>query len=233
MQVWIEGEKLHEGAEAIVTEGFWLGKPAIKKFRRVRKWRHPELDYRLIKSRLTAEARTLLKLQLLGFPCPSIYHLNLNNGTLYMERIEGNPLVKIFHKMIKENLNSDINLELSEQIFLELGIVLRKLHLCGITHGDLTTTNIILNPYDKIVLIDYGLSESTFEVEPYGLDFHVLHECLQATHPMFPNAMGKIVESYLDFDGSNFEEFVGGTIPTSKEVINRFEQIKGRVRYHD
>ena len=61
--MWIEEKKLHEGAEAIVTSGYWLGKPAIKKFRRPRKWRHPELDSRLTKSRLTSEVRTLLKLQ--------------------------------------------------------------------------------------------------------------------------------------------------------------------------
>ena len=59
--MWIEEKKLHEGAEAIVTSGYWLGKPAIKKFRRPRKWRHPELDSRLTKSRLTSEVRTLLK----------------------------------------------------------------------------------------------------------------------------------------------------------------------------
>ncbi len=225
MQVWIEQEKLHEGAEAIVTSGFWFGRPAIKKFRRARTWRHPELDFRLTKSRLTSEARTLLKLQQLDFPSPSIYHLNLNNGTLYMERIEGIPLVK--------NLNSDISLEQSKNIFMELGNVLRQLHLCGITHGDLTTTNIILNPDDEIVLIDYGLSQSTFEVESYGLDFHVLYECLQATHPNFPNAMQQILESYLNYTDINPKEFAGGKIPTSNDVISRFEQIKGRVRYHD
>ena len=225
MQVWVEEEKLHEGAEAIVTSGYWMGKSAVKKHRRPRTWRHPELDLRLTKSRLTSEARTLLKLQQLNFSCPSIYHLNLNEGILYMERVEGNPLVK--------NLNSEMTLENSKKIFSDLGKLLRKLHLCGITHGDLTTTNIILNSLGKITLIDYGLSQSTFEVEPYGLDFHVLHECLQATHPMFPNAMEQIIESYLNLDESDINEFAGGTIPTSKEVINRFEQIKGRVRYHD
>ena len=225
MQVWIEQEKLHEGAEAIVTSGYWMGKPAVKKHRRPRTWRHPELDSRLTKSRLTSEARTLLKLQHLNFSGPSIYHLNLNDGILYMERVGGEPLVK--------SLNSEMSLETSSKIFNELGKLLRNLHLCGITHGDLTTTNIILDSLGEITLIDYGLSQSTFEVEPYGLDFHVLHECLQATHPMFPNAMEQIIESYLNLEESDLEEFAGGTIPTSKEVITRFEQIKGRVRYHD
>ena len=142
-----------------------------------------------------------------------------------MERVDGKPLVK--------SLNSEMSLEISRKIFNELGKLLRNLHLCGITHGDLTTTNIILNSLGEITLIDYGLSQSTFEVEPYGLDFHVLHECLQATHPMFPNAMEQIIESYLNLEESDLDEFAGGTIPTSKEVITRFEQIKGRVRYHD
>ena len=81
--MWIEEKKLHEGAEAIVTSGYWLGKPAIKKFRRPRKWRHPELDSRLTKSRLTSEVRTLLKLQQLDFPTPSIFNLDLKNGIMF------------------------------------------------------------------------------------------------------------------------------------------------------
>jgi Kae1-associated kinase Bud32 len=226
LQVWIEEEKLHEGAEAIVTSGFWFGRPAVKKFRRARTWRHPELDSRLTKSRLTGEVRALLKLQQLDFPCPSIYHLNLSNSTMFMERIEGIPLVM--------NLNSNDSLENTEKLFTQLGNMLRKLHLCGITHGDLTTTNIILNSIGNIFLIDYGLSQSTFEVESYGLDLHVLYECLQATHPNYPDAMQQLVDSYLRYDDFNsMEKFEGGTIPTASEVISRFDQIKGRVRYHD
>lgn len=226
LQVWIEQEKLHEGAEAIVTSGFWFGRPAVKKFRRARTWRHPELDARLTKSRLIGEARALLKLQQLDFPCPSIYHLNLNTGTLYMERIEGIPLVM--------NLHNNQTLEKTKYLFSKLGMMLRKLHLCGVTHGDLTTTNIILNPNENIFLIDYGLSQSTFEVESYGLDLHVLYECLQATHPNYPDAMQQIVDSYLRYrDLNSIEKFEGGTVPSASEIISRFEQIKGRVRYHD
>ena len=223
--MWIEEKKLNEGAEAIVTSGYWLGKPAIKKFRRPRKWRHPELDSRLTKSRLTSEVRTLLKLQQLDFPTPSIFNLDLKNGIMFMEKVEGETLV------IK--LKNELSLIDSKEIFSKLGALLRRLHLCGTTHGDLTTTNIILNE-DRLVLIDYGLSQSTFEVESYGLDFHVLYECLQATHPNFPEAMNQIVESYLDYDDSKSQiQFEGGTIPKSEEIISRFEQIKSRVRYHD
>ncbi|RAH14741.1 MAG: Kae1-associated kinase Bud32 [Methanobacteriota archaeon] len=224
LQVWIEGNKLHEGAEAIVFEGFWLGKPAIKKFRRVRKWRHPELDQRLTKSRLSAEVRTLLKLQNLGFPCPPVYHINLKDGTMFMGKIEGITMVKL--------LQSNISTHDSDKLFSKLGKILRRLHLCGITHGDLTTTNIIISD-SKIILIDFGLSQSTYEVEAFGLDFHVLHECLQATHPSFPDAMKKIIQSYLSSDEKQFKEFEGGVVPLSKDVVARFEQIKGRVRYHD
>ncbi len=224
MQVWIEDEKLHEGAEAIVTSGQWLGKPAIKKFRRPRAWRHPELDSRLIKSRLGSEVRTLLKLQQLGFYCPSIYHLDLKNGIIHMEKIPGNTLV--------EELRSNLPIKNSEKIFSDLGKILRELHLCATTHGDLTTTNMILNE-NKLALIDYGLSQSTFEVESYGLDFHVLYECLQATHPNYPDAMNQVIDSYLQCKSSQSDlKFEGGIIPQAKEVVSRFNQIKGRVRYH-
>ena len=122
--MWIEEKKLHEGAEAIVTSGYWLGKPAIKKFRRPRKWRHPELDSRLTKSRLTSEVRTLLKLQQLDFPTPSIFNLDLKNGIMFMEKVEGDTLV------IK--LKNELSLIDSKEIFSKLGALLRRLHLCGL-----------------------------------------------------------------------------------------------------
>ena len=60
--MWESGELLHEGAEATVTEGFWLGRKAVLKSRRPRAYRHPDLDRRLTKQRLSVEARVLSKL---------------------------------------------------------------------------------------------------------------------------------------------------------------------------
>ena len=35
----------------------------------------------------------------------------------------------------------------------------------------------------KAVLIDLGLSSREYELEGFGIDLHVLHEILRASHP--------------------------------------------------
>ena len=65
--MWEPIEMLHEGAEATVTAGRWMGKPAVLKMRRSRGYRHPDLDRRLTRSRLSVEVRVLGRLQQSGF----------------------------------------------------------------------------------------------------------------------------------------------------------------------
>ncbi|VDK31244.1 unnamed protein product [Anisakis simplex] len=42
-----------------------------------------------------------------------------------------------------------------------LGVIIAKVHLNGLMHGDLTSSNVLLRDSDpkRIVLIDFGLSE--------------------------------------------------------------------------
>lgn len=39
-----------------------------------------------------------------------------------------------------------------------MGILICKIHELGIIHGDLTTSNMMMNKDNEIVLIDFGLS---------------------------------------------------------------------------
>jgi TP53 regulating kinase-like protein len=60
-----------------------------------------------------------------------------------------------------------------------------RLHKHGIIHGDLTTSNMILTPYGKVVFVDFGLSERSKEVESKGVDLHLMKRALQSTHYKF------------------------------------------------
>jgi TP53 regulating kinase-like protein len=55
----------------------------------------------------------------------------------------------------------------------------------GVIHGDLTTSNMILNSEDKIFLVDFGLGEKTMELEVRGVDLHLMKRALQSTHYQF------------------------------------------------
>ena len=64
------------------------------------------------------------------------------------------------------------------------------------------------------------------ELEHLGLDLQVLNECLTASHSEYENAVEDMVEGYLSAD-SEKEDVI-----SAPEVISRFNEIRGRVRYH-
>ena len=227
MQAWIEEKQLHVGAEATVTSGRWLGISAVMKVRKPRKWRHPDLDLRLTTQRMNAEVKILTRLKRSGLPTPQLLDLDTKKTTMITTLLKGRPLVEIFREKNLEKKDY-------EKIFSDIGICIRKLHRIGITHGDLTTNNMLWDFEEGISLVDFGLAKITHELEHFGLDFHLMHECFGASHPEQDSAMEVIVRNYQNYDEEEglASSNEGGDIPTAENVISRFEQIKTRVRYH-
>jgi N6-L-threonylcarbamoyladenine synthase/protein kinase Bud32 len=96
-----------------------------------------------------------------------------------------------------------------------------KLHTAGIVHGDLTTSNMILrNSDNRCVLIDFGLSQVTTEIEQRGVDIHVLFQTLESTAPDRAESLKKA------FIAGYRETFEGAT-----DVIRREHEIGLRGRY--
>ncbi|MFL2957875.1 MAG: KEOPS complex kinase/ATPase Bud32 [Candidatus Thalassarchaeaceae archaeon] len=214
--MWIVDKVLHQGAEATVTAGSWMGKSAVLKMRKPRGYRTPHLDRKLTRQRLTVEARALGRLQYHNLSSPSIIDLDLEQGWILMSKIEG---ITLF-----DYLNNKNNL-ISEKIKL-FGAIIRELHEIGISHGDLTTHNVLIDDGGNLSLIDFGLAKILPELEHLGLDLQVLNECLTASHSEYENAVEDMVEGYLSAD-SEKEDVI-----SASEVISRFNEIRGRVRYH-
>ena len=214
--MWIVEKVLHQGAEATVTAGSWMGKSAVLKMRKPRGYRTPHLDRKLTRQRLTVEARALGRLQFHNLSAPSIIDLDLEQGWILMSKIEG---ITLF-----DYLNNKNNL-IPEKIKL-FGATIRELHEIGISHGDLTTHNVLIDNGGNLSLIDFGLAKILPELEHLGLDLQVLNECLTASHSEYENAVEDMVEGYLSAD-SEKEDVI-----SAPEVISRFNEIRGRVRYH-
>ena len=214
--MWIVEKVLHQGAEATVTTGSWMGKSAVLKMRKPRGYRTPHLDRKLTRQRLTVEARALGRLQYHNLSAPSIIDLDLEQGWILMSKIEG---ITLF-----DYLNNKNNL-IPEKIKL-FGATIRELHEIGISHGDLTTHNVLIDNGGNLSLIDFGLAKILPELEHLGLDLQVLNECLTASHSEYENAVEDMVEGYLSAD-SEKEDVI-----SASEVISRFNEIRGRVRYH-
>ena len=213
--MWKPGNVLHEGAEATVTEGSWLGRKAVLKSRRARSYRHPDLDRRLTRQRLAVEARVLSRLSSIGFPSPRLVFLDQRNSSMLLSRIEGGTLFEL----LKSGDSS------GDELF-QLGGLIRRLHEIGISHGDLTTHNVMSTIDGDLHLIDFGLSRQSPELEHMGLDLQVLRECLGASHSEIDGAIDRVCEGYIASQNS------GKDAESAENVVDRFRKIAGRVRYH-
>ena len=223
MQAWSGGERLHLGAEAEVISGTWYGRPAVLKKRRPRGWRHPDLDASLTKKRMTNEIKLTIWLARRGAPVPAIWDVDIDESKIIMERIEGKPLIEI--------LQSN---EHDEKLLIDVGKAIRELHRNAVNHGDLSTNNILITNQREVVLIDLGLSSREYDLEGFGIDLHVLHEILRASHPEVKGAMDLVLKGYIALDEELGEPIAapGGLPPSALEVTTRLNQIMMRVRYH-
>ena len=213
--MWMPAKVLHEGAEATVTAGSWMGKPAVLKARRPRGYRHPDLDRRLTRQRLSAEARVLGKLQSIGFPSPSIIDIDQSQAWILKSRIEGAPL----YDHLKSGSAGIESLQ-------HLGALVRRLHEAEVSHGDLTTHNVVISIDGLPYLIDFGLSRQSPELEHLGLDLQVLNECLTASHSSIVGGIEAVSEGYIEEESDT-----KNTWPAA-QVVERFQKITSRVRYH-
>ena len=210
---WQPSKILHQGAEAIVTSGYWMGDKSVLKIRKPRSYRHPDLDRRLTRQRLSVEVRVLTKLHSTVISCPSLLDVDIDKGWILLSHIDG---VTLYESLIEGTSGYD-------QI-RKLGRLIREIHELGISHGDLTTHNIMIDYDGKLSLIDFGLSKIAPEIEQLGLDLQVINECLNASHHNYEGAIEVLIEGYL----SSSNDFS----PSGNEVIERFNSIRGRVRYH-
>ncbi len=219
--------RLHLGAEAEVWSGTWMGRPAIKKMRRNRAWRHPDIERRLGYRRMLSEVRILIRIHNTGMPVPAVWDVDLDNGRIIMQKMPGKPLIEVLR-------DEDSNSGFIKTALENSGKAVRMLHRMAITHGDLSTNNILIDENANAYLIDFGLSAVEYEVERFGIDLHVMDEILGASHPNIANGIENFINGYLQWDDNQgpLAELSGGTPPTAKAVLKRLDDVRSRVRYH-
>lgn len=219
-------ELITQGAEALVYKTVFLSpsQPVALKIRPTKTWRHPTLDKRLTKQRITAEARVLVKCRKEGVPVPSVLGLDWEKGWTAVEWIEG--------KTVKQAIRERDLSKKSELVELleRIGRVVGKLHACGVIHGDLTTSNMMIRRAEEeeksggssldgeIVLIDFGLASQAMQEEERAVDLYVLERAFGSTHPKEEGLFGKVLEAYE------------GTYKGAKSTLRRLEDVRMRGR---
>jgi TP53 regulating kinase-like protein len=204
---------MKKGAEASLYLEYWNNRKVIMKRRHPKKYRIPELDLLIRSQRTLHEPNIIHNAKEAGVPTPTIFMVDVADSNIIMEFVEG--------KQIKEVLDA-VSKEERMNICKIIGELIGRLHGNGIIHGDLTTSNMILTPYGKVVFVDFGLSERSIELEPMGVDLHLMKRTLQSTHYKYAKECFKAV-----MDG--YEESLGKE--DTKKVRVKIREIEKRGRY--
>jgi TP53 regulating kinase-like protein len=139
--------------------------------------------------------------------------VDIAKTTIIMEFIEG--------KQIKQILN-DLSSEDRQRLCRHIGELIGQLHNHGIIHSDLTTSNMILTPQNKVVFVDFGLSERSKELEVKGVDLHLMKRALQSTHYKHVNeCFGAVMDGYTRVVGDD----------VARDVLKKIQEIERRGRY--
>ena len=202
---------LSKGAEAnILLNPDWNGIKVIIKRREPKKYRLPELDAIIRRTRTAREALIINRAKEIGVPTPLIYQINNEHAQIIMEYIKGEKV-----RDLVEKINSKERIDL----FTEIGKKAGLLHNAGITHGDLTTSNIISREGTPI-FIDFGLAEMSEDVESRGVDLNLMYRMLISTHYKYTE---ELFRAFLD----GYQE----TLEDAQESIDRMDTISKRGRY--
>lgn len=177
---------LYQGAEAKICKSKYMNFDVVQKRRINKSYRIKEIDNRLISFRTKEEAKLMTEARNHGVSVPIIFDVDLENGIIIMEYLNG--------KRIKDILN-DLSEEERSRICKMIGENIAKFHNNDIIHGDITTSNMILLD-DRIHFIDFGLGEINSKIEAKGVDLHVLMEAIESTHSQYSNCFDYILDGY-------------------------------------
>ncbi|CAD8043343.1 unnamed protein product [Paramecium primaurelia] len=180
---------ISQGAEARIYKIQFLGDLAILKERLSKQYRLKALDDRITTERVKTESRLLSKARQLGVNVPHLYYVD--NNQIIMMYIDGIKLKDYLNNLEKENKANEI-----QQILTLVAQDIAKLHNGGIIHGDLTTSNILVQN-SKPYFIDFGLSYTKVGfAEDYAVDLYVLEKAFLSTHPTLENEFQILLEEY-------------------------------------
>ena len=194
--------QIAQGAEARL---FKAGNSVLKD-RFIKSYRHPELDSKLRKSRTKKEAKILLKMNGLGIPSSEYISHDEKEMKIEMKFIGGDVLKNVF--------DSDF-----EKYSKLIGKNIALMHKNNLIHGDLTTSNMILND-DVLHFIDFGLSFVSDKTEDKAVDLHLLKQALESKHfEVFEKAYKTALNEY----SKHYEE--------AENIIKRLEVVEKRGRY--
>jgi TP53 regulating kinase-like protein len=201
------------GAEANLYRGRFLGYDVVVKHRVSKPYRDVKLDLMIRRDRTLTEAKIMLLAMSLGVRVPTVLYVDLENSIIVMEYVEG-VLLRDYIGLVDEGVR---------RAYLELlGVYVGKLHKNDITHGDLTTSNVIVSSNGSLYIIDFGLSKISNDVEDKAVDIHLLMRSFESIHyNMSKELLTYFLRGYRSVLSPN----------EVNEILNTVKEIRLRGRY--
>lgn len=198
----------NRGAESVIEVQPYLGRDSIRKTRVSKTYRNPELDRRIRIERLRNEVSLILRSRDAGIPVPVVYDIDSESCSAVYERIRGSTLrTRLASKICKDDVTG------------QLGEYVARLHSNGMTHGDLTCSNILVSEEGIPYLIDTSMGKADSEVEDMAVDLYLLRESLNSVSDRPETLMDKFKNSY----SSVFSRW--------SEVLDAVNELEKRRRY--
>jgi len=204
---------IKKGAEANIYLTDWHNRKVVMKKRLPKEYRNSRLDEQIRTYRTNHEPQLMHEAKKAGVATPTIFLVNPKNTTIIMEFIDG--------KQVKQLLGEFSKSE-RQTLCLKIGESIGRLHHHGIIHGDLTTSNMILDAKENIFFVDFGLGEKTKELEARGVDLQLMKRALQSTHFRF-------AKECFDAVIRGYSKVLGAEV--TKSVLDKIEEIERRGRY--
>ncbi len=194
---------IKKGAEADIYIVEWDSKKAVSKVRSPKSYRHPELDSIIRKHRTIHEASFMSAAKSAGVMSPFVYFVDPAKAEIIMEFIEG--------QNVRDVLTPDI--------CYKIGRYAALLHTSNIIHGDLTTSNFVMNK--RLVLLDFGLSYYSERTEDMATDIRLIKEVFTSAHIVVRKAFPRFIEGYASVASSKKTE----------KILENVREIEERGRY--
>jgi len=196
---------IKKGAEAELYLLEREGRRVILKRRIPKRYRLPELDEYIRRTRTRREARLLDRARRAGVSTPKVLRVDEDATEIEMEYVEGERLKEYLQRTRDPHVMEDV------------GKKVALLHASGVIHGDLTTSNIILSG-DALFFIDFGLGAVSYSVEDRAVDLVCFKKSYFATHPDLPEGWELFIQGYRTYDGAD-------------DVLRRMVVVEKRARY--
>ena len=139
-----------------------------------------------------------------GIAAPYVYFVDPLNAEIIMEFVEGRN-------------GKDV---ITPALCRKIGSYSAQLHSNNIVHGDLTTSNFIVDK-NRLVLLDFGLAYYSERTEDAATDLRLIKEVFSSAHARVKGAFEYFVEGYAS---------IAGKKKTSR-ILENVREIEQRGRY--